>query len=120
MKYLLIIASDPSLPSPEPGDPAFDEYMGAWFAYTSALEEAGAMVGGEALQSADTATSVRHAGDGTTTVVDGPFAELKEHIGGYYLIDVDTLDDALEWARKLPVGEGVVEVRPVFPTDGPE
>jgi len=54
-----------------------------------------------------------------TTVVDGPFVELKEHVGGYYVIDVDTLDDAIEWARKLPVGTGAVEVRPIMPT-GPE
>jgi hypothetical protein len=116
MKYLLILASDPSLPSPEPGDDDFDAYMAAWSEYTQALVDAGAHHGSEALQPADTATTVRH-GDGGTTVVDGPFAELKEHLGGYYLIDVDTLDDAIEWARRVPIGTGAVEVRPVFPTD---
>ncbi len=119
MKYLLLIASDPTLPSPEPGDPEFDEYMAAWTQYTQDLAEAGVLRGGEALQGAETATTVRHAGDGTTSLVDGPFAELKEHLGGYYEIDVDTLDEALEWARRLPVGEGAVEVRPIFPTDMP-
>ncbi len=118
MKYLLLIVSDPTLPSPEPGDPEFDAYMAAWAQYTQDLEDAGANAGGEALQGAETATTVRHK-DGATTIVDGPFAELKEHLGGYYLIDVDTLDDALEWARRLPVGEGAVEVRPIFPTDMP-
>lgn len=117
MKYLLLIASDPSIPSPAPGDSDFDEYMAAWSAYTQDLTDAGVNLGGEALQGAETATTVRHEG-GATTVVDGPFAELKEHLGGYYVIDVDTLDDALEWARRLPVGTGAVEVRPIFPTDG--
>ncbi len=116
MKYLLLIASDPTLPSPEPGDPGFDDYMAAWTQYTQDLIDSGAYDSGEALQGAETATTVRHAG-GEATIVDGPFAELKEHLGGYYLIDVDTLDDALEWARRLPVGEGAVEVRPIFPTD---
>ncbi|MDE0571991.1 YciI family protein [Demequina sp. B12] len=116
MKYLLLIASDPTLPSPEPGDDSFDEYMAAWSQYEQELNDAGVNLGGEALQGAETATTVRHQ-DGTTTIADGPFAELKEHVGGYYLIDVDTLDDAIGWARKLPVGTGAVEVRPVFPTD---
>ncbi len=118
MKYVLLIVSDPQLPAPEPGQPEFEEYMAAWAAYTQNLIDAGAYVSGEALEDAGTATTVRHDTTGIT-VVDGPFAELKEHLGGYYLIDVDTLDDALEWARQLPVGIGAVEVRPVMPTDGP-
>ena len=118
MKYLLIIASDPTLPSPEPGSPEFDQYMAQWFAYTEELTAAGVYLGGEALQPVETATTVRH-NDGATQILDGPFVELKEHLGGYYVIDVDTLDDAIMWARKLPVGEGAVEVRPIMPT-GPE
>jgi len=117
MKYLLLIVSDPTLPSPEPGDDDFDAYMATWTQYTQDLTDAGVNLGGEALQGAETATTVRHE-DGATTVADGPFAELKEHLGGYYVIDVDTLDDAIEWARRLPVGTGAVEVRPIFPTDG--
>lgn len=117
MKYLLLIVSDPAIPSPAPGDEGFDDYMAAWTRYTQDMVDAGAYGGGEALQGPDTATTVRHEG-GTTSIVDGPFAELKEHLGGYYVVDVDTLDDALEWARRLPVGTGAVEVRPIFPTDG--
>ena len=117
MKYMLLIVSDPDIPSPAPGDEGFDAYMGAWSEYTEALVDADAYVSGEALQGPDTATTVRQSG-GSSAIVDGPFAELKEHLGGYYLIDVDTLDEAIEWARQLPVGEGGVEVRPVFPTDG--
>ncbi len=115
MKYMLILVSEPE-PMPEMDEAAFEEYMTPWVEYTNALIEAGAYVGGEALHDADTATTVRHA-DGATSVVDGPFAELKEHLGGYYIIDVDTLDDAIAWARKVPIGTGGVEVRPVMPTD---
>ncbi|WP_084104572.1 YciI family protein [Demequina sp. NBRC 110056] len=117
MKYLLILASDPAIPSPAPGDDDFDAYMGAWGSYTQELVEAGVYQGGEALQGHETATTVRHA-EGSTSIVDGPFAELKEHLGGYYVLDVDTLDDALAWAKKVPIGTGAVEVRPIFPTDG--
>ena len=118
MKYLLIIAADPAVPSPGPGDEGFEEYMKAWFAYDHDLSQAGVLVGGEALQPVETATTVRHDG-GATTVIDGPFVELKEHLGGYYLIDVDTLDDAIAWARKVPVGTGAIEVRPIMPM-GPD
>ena len=113
MKYLLIIASDPSLPSPAPGDAEFGAYMQGWTDYGDALTSAGALLASEALLPVETATTVRHEG-GAAHVLDGPFAELKEHLGGFYLIDVDTLDDAVEWARKLPVGEGAVEVRPIM------
>ena len=113
MRYLLIIASDPTLPSPEPGDPEFGAYMKGWTDYDEELTAAGVLVAGEALLPTETATTVRHK-DGATQVLDGPLVELKEHLGGLYLIDVDTLDDAIEWARKLPVGEGAVEVRPIM------
>nr|WP_255633207.1 YciI family protein [Demequina sp. TTPB684] len=101
------------MPSPEPGAPEFGAYMQAWTDYTNELTAAGALVASEALLPVETATTVRHK-DGATQVLDGPFVELKEHLGGFYLIDVDTLDDAIEWARKLPVGEGAVEVRPIM------
>ena len=82
-------------------------------AYGQALEEAGVLRGGAGLKPPATATTVRFAG-GRTTLVDGPFAETKEHLGGYYLIETDTLDQALAWAAKLPVvGDGAVEVRPL-------
>jgi len=71
------------------------------------------MVAGDALQPTSTATSVR-VRDGETLTTDGPFAETKEVLGGYYLIDVETLDEALEWAAKIPgAGHGTIEVRPV-------
>jgi len=84
-----------------------------YFAFTEELSAAGKMVAGDALQPASTATSVR-VRDGETLTTDGPFAETKEVLGGYYLIDVDTLDEALEWAAKIPgAAHGTIEVRPV-------
>ena len=88
--------------------------MPKWFAYTQELRDAGVMVAGDALQSADTATTVRVRG-GETLLTDGPFAETKELLGGYYLLDVPDLDAALGWAAKIPsVGYGSIEVRPLM------
>ena len=71
------------------------------------------MVAGDALQPITTATSIR-VRDGETLTTDGPFAETKEVLGGYYLIDVDTIDEALDWAAKIPGAKhGTIEVRPV-------
>jgi hypothetical protein len=87
--------------------------MPKWFEYTTALQESGALVAGDALERTDTATTVR-VRDGETLISDGPFAETKEALGGYYLVDVPDLDAALAWAAKIPnVGFGSVEVRPV-------
>ena len=91
--------------------------MPKWFEYTTALQESGAMVAGDALEPIDTATTVR-VRDGETVISDGPFAETKEALGGYYLVDVPDLDAALAWAAKIPnVGYGSVEVRPVVVFD---
>jgi hypothetical protein len=95
------------------GDAARREaYWGAYKAYTLALKEAGVMVGGAALQPPPTATTVRRR-DGRRDVQDGPYAEAKEQLGGYYVIDVPDLDRALEWAARCPAAaSGAVEVRP--------
>lgn len=86
----------------------------AWTAYTNELMESGAMVSGAGLQGAETATTVR-VREGETLVTDGPFAETKELLGGYYVIDVPDLDAALGWAAKMPnIETGSVEVRPVM------
>ena len=98
------------------GDPADDDRapMDAWFQYSQQLSESGAMIGGDALEPGETATTVR-VRDGETLVSDGPFAETKEILGGYYLIDVPDLDAALGWAAKMPnIAYGSVEVRPVM------
>ena len=103
MKYLLLLYSAPeSRP-----DPSAD--MDRWMAVTEEMGQAGVMLGGNALQGAETATTLR---DGTVT--DGPFAETKEILGGYYLLDVPDLDVATEWAGRLPIAEyGSVEIRPI-------
>jgi hypothetical protein len=86
----------------------------AWGAYTQALIAAGVMRGGSALRPALTATTVR-VRDGRRDVHDGPYADTKEHLGGFYIIEVADLDEALAWAAKNPAASsGAVEVRPVF------
>jgi hypothetical protein len=81
--------------------------------YTEALQTRGLLVGANQLQPGSTATTVS-VRDGETIVTDGPFAETKEVLGGYYLIDVETLDEALEWAAKIPSARyGHIEVRPI-------
>lgn len=86
----------------------------AWGAYTRSLMEAGIMVGGGALLSSHTATTVRLR-DGTRDLHDGPYAETKEQLGGFYIIEVPDLDTALEWAARNPAAStGAVEVRPLF------
>ena len=113
MKYALLIYSDPAA-GPAEDTPEYGAEMQGWFTYTTQLTEAGAMLGGEGLLGADTATSVQ-VRDGKTVTHDGPFAETKEVLGGFYIVDVDNLDAAIEWAAKIPnVGYGTVEVRPVM------
>jgi hypothetical protein len=86
----------------------------AYTAYTEALTKAGAIKGSNRLQPVATATTVRMA-DGKSQVLDGPYVDSKEQLGGYYLIDVPDLDAALAWAARCPgASHGVVEVRPVW------
>jgi hypothetical protein len=117
VKYMLLLASNPA-DEPTPDDETFGPYMGEWAAYSQALAEVGAMVAGEALQGADTASTVR-VRDGKRIVTDGPFIESKEVIGGYYVIDVADLDEALDWAARIPNAHfGTIEVRPVMEFNG--
>jgi hypothetical protein len=91
------------------------EVMGAWNDYTQALVGAGAFVAGDGLQPSATATTVLRTEDDERIVSDGPFAETKEQVGGFYVIDCANLDEALEWTKKMPVRPGnSVEVRPVM------
>ncbi len=111
MKYILLIYGDPALREGMTESDMQAE-MGAHYAYGNALREAGAYAGGEALYPAATATTVRVRGE-QTLVTDGPFAETHETLGGYYIIDVPNLDDAIAWAGKLPAPGGSVEIRPL-------
>jgi hypothetical protein len=109
-QYMLLIYSPTDVERPPE---ELQAEMPRWFSYTQELQQSGAMVAGDALQPVDSATTVR-VRDGETVISDGPFAETKEALGGYYLVDVPDLDAALAWAAKIPnVGYGSVEVRPV-------
>lgn len=91
-----------------------EQGMAAYAAYSEALKKAGALVGANRLQPTTVATTVRMA-NGKTQVLDGPYADSKEQLGGYYLIDVPDLDAALSWAARCPAANhGVVEVRPIW------
>jgi hypothetical protein len=90
--------------------------VAAYTAYTEALTKAGALKGANRLQPSASATTVRTT-NGKTQVLDGPYVDSKEQLGGYYLIDAPDLDAALSWAARCPaVGHGVVEVRPLWGT----
>jgi hypothetical protein len=105
VQYLLLINDEES-------DDRVD-LMPEYMAYTQALSDSGALVDANQLQPAGTATTVR-VRNGETLVTDGPFIETKETLGGYYVIDVETLDEALEWAAKIPSARfGHIEIRPV-------
>jgi hypothetical protein len=113
MKYMLLLYSAADA-GPTPGTPEQAAEMQEWFAYTDALQQAGVLVAGDALQGVETATTVTQR-DGQTLTTDGPFAETKEILGGYYLIDVDDLDAARAWSEKCPiVTYGSVEIRPLM------
>ncbi len=95
-----------------------EEELEKWFAITDELQKAGKMVGGEALNPTSTATTVRQNGKSVVTM-DGPFAETKEQLGGYYIIEAKDIDEAVAWAKKMPhvPKGGSVEIRPVMKFD---
>jgi hypothetical protein len=116
VKYALLIYSAPGARN-GPLQQS-DEVIDSWIDYTAALREAGAVLGAQQLQPTETATTVELSG-GERLLTDGPFIETKEHLLGFYLIDVAGLDEALDWAARMPVIRyGKVEVRPVV--DGAE
>ena len=115
MRYLLLIYSEE--PTGAPPQEVIDTVMGEYWAYEKAVADAGVKLGGNALQGSPTATTVRVKG-GERVVTDGPFAETREVLGGFYLIDVPDLDAALDWAARCPGAKyGSIEVRPVMEFD---
>ena len=112
MQYLLVIYNDETLRSDES---ALQQITAAHMRLGAEMSEAGAMVGGNRLRPSDTATTVRNA-DGKQSLHDGPYAETREQLAGYYLIEAADLDGAIGWAKKIPGGANyAVEVRPVWP-----
>ena len=118
MEYMLLIHADPAgLQALR--DAERSTALAAYGAYTEALTQSGILRGGERLRNADAATTVR-VREGRTEVLNGPFIETREQLGGYYTIDVPDLDTALSWAARCPgASHGAVEVRPVWPMGAP-
>jgi hypothetical protein len=113
MKYMLLIY-DEETKFDKMSEAQTKEIMGAFMAYTEALRKANVIVDSSRLRGVADATSVRIAG-GKTSVLNGPFAETKEQLGGYYLIDVPDLDQAISWATRCPgASYGTVEIRPLW------
>ena len=113
MRFLLLIYDDES-GTDDATPEQFAAMLAEYEAYDRAVQEAGVFVSGEGLQPTATARSVRMR-DGAPLHTDGPFAETREQLGGYYLLDCADIDDALRWAERIPVPpSGGVEVRPVI------
>jgi hypothetical protein len=119
MKYAILIYGDES-GFAEATKEQIDANMQEWWGYEGQLQEAGVKLAGEALQPTATGKSVR-ASDGKPSVSDGPFAETKEQLGGFYLLDVKDEDEAIEWAMKCPGAKvGTIEVRAVQEFEAPQ
>jgi hypothetical protein len=113
VQYMLLIYGDPAISGARTDDEN-RALMGEYFAYTDGLREAGVLVAGEPLEDATAATTVRKR-DGKQIVSDGPFAETREVLGGFYIIECGSLDEALEHAGRCPGAlTGSIEVRPVI------
>lgn len=116
MQYMLLIYAEEGGWDDIPAD-AQQAELAKWFSYSEEMKAAGVMIAGDALQSTGSATSVTAKG-GDLLVTDGPFAETKEALGGYYLMNVESLDDAIAWAKKCPgASYGTIELRPVMVFD---
>lgn len=116
MKYMILIygSEAEAAEGPAPGTPEFDAYMGEYQALTDDIQAAGKLIASEALQPTSTATSLRIR-NGKTETMDGPFADTKEQLGGFYLIECENLDEALAFAARIPDARtGTVEVRPIM------
>jgi len=113
MQYIALIYSDETF-----DDGPIEELLAEYQEFTDKVTAAGVMRGGDALELTSTATTVRMR-DGELLLSDGPFAETKEQLGGYYLFECADLDEAVYWAKQIPSAKyGSIEVRPIMPTDG--
>jgi hypothetical protein len=113
MKYAMLIYTDQEQDS-KATEAEQQATMGAYYAFTNDVQEKKLYVAGEALHPTTSSTTVR-VRDGKTLATDGPFAETKEQLGGFYLLDCKNLDEAIEYAAKIPgASHGSVEVRPIM------
>ncbi len=116
MQYLLMIYSAEDA-GPQPGTDEFMQMIGEYQKFTEQTQNDGVFIGGEALDSITTATTVK-VRNGNQEITDGPFAETKEALGGYYLLDCSDLDQAIAYAAKIPTAAyGRIEIRPVMNFD---
>jgi hypothetical protein len=113
MEYMILIHSEETDDLPEPGTPEFEAMMGEWAAYNQQLIDGGHWVAGASLAPTITATVVRKQPDAAPAITDGPFAESKEQLGGFYLVKADDLDQAIALAAAIPIPVASLEVRPV-------
>ncbi len=113
MKYMLLIyGNEAGMQKASKSD--MEQMFAAYGAYTEAMKKAGAFLAGDPLQPSSTATTVRATG-GKTQVLNGPYAETKEQLGGYYIIEAPDLDAASTWAKRCPgVNYGAIEIRPIM------
>jgi hypothetical protein len=111
----MILIYEPEAAYEGAGEAKLMDIVGKHMALSKELRELGLLVSGDGLQGTQTATTVATGAGGVQTLHDGPFAETREQLGGYYLIDVADLDAAIVWARRMPVVEGgKVEIRPIM------
>ena len=117
MKYMCLIYENEALAANQTEEER-NAVFGGYMAFNEVVNAAGAMVAGDPLLETNTATTVR-VRNGKTTTTDGPFAETKEQLGGYYILDCKDLDQALEFAAQIPgAANGCVEVRPLMEVGG--
>ena len=113
LKYLLLISGDESRFNPEPTTSALTPVSPEFMAYTEAMQKAGVYLGGDRLKPTKHGARVR-VRDGKSVVLDGPYVDAKEQVGGYYLIDVPSIDEAVEWAVRSPAARfATIDVRPL-------
>jgi hypothetical protein len=113
MKYMLsFVVEEGAMDNVSPEE--MREGLERWSAFDDEAVEKGAMIACEPLEGGSTATTIHIREDGDRTVTDGPFAEAKEQLGGFALLECEDLDEALEWANKVPMRYGKIEVRPVM------
>lgn len=116
MKYLMtLIVEEGGMEDRSPEE--MKASMDRWQGFNADAVAAGVLIAGEPLEESSTATTIK-VGDGDRVTTDGPFAESKEQLGGFYLLECSDLDDALEWASKIPLPAGSIEVRPVRDLSG--
>lgn len=114
MRYMLLIYGDEEMYGAPAGTPDADTLMQEYYAFGGRLRAAGIDEPSEELDRAETATTIR-VRSGETLVSDGPFVEMKEQLGGFYIVDAANLDDAIKWAIQIPGARtGAIEIRPII------